>query len=306
MSEPARRLRAVLAPPTWPGTLERPPPQRRLGVDYDTAWARSPAARLGRALVLDNLTRPLLRALAAPKVIGEDRLGSARGPVVFAANHQSHLDTALVLSALPARFRHRCVVAAAADYFFDRHWKAALSSLALGTIPFERARVSRQGTDLAAALLEDGWSVVIFDEGGRSPDGWGQRFRGGAGYLAKRCAVPVVPLHLHGVRPLLAKGSNRLRPGKVEVRFGSPLWPRAAATPDGRAEDARRFTERIEQAIAILADEADTDWWSARRRAAGGTTPSVRGPDTSPWRRAWALPEHTRTASRRLGPAKPW
>lgn len=294
--------------PTWPGTVARPPAERRLGVDYDTAWSRTPAARLGRALVLDNLTRPALWALAAPRISGLERLEALEGPVVFAANHTSHLDTALVLAALPVRFRHRCVVAAAADYFFDRHWKAVLSSLALATIPFERGRVNRQGTDLAAELLGEGWSVVIFDEGGRSPDGWGQRFRGGAAYLARRCEVPVVPVHLHGVRPMLPKGGDRLRPGSVEVRFGTPL---AALEVDGaspRPEDTRRFTLRIEEAVAVLADEAETDWWQARLRAAKGATPDPRGPKTSPWRRAWELPESARSdlRRRRLGRARPW
>ena len=304
----SRPLRRVLARPTWPGNLPRPPAPHRLGVGYDTSWSRTPAARLGRALVLDNLTRPALRLLAAPNVTGLERLEPLTGPVVFVANHTSHLDTALVLAALPVRFRHRCVVAAAADYFFDRHWKAALSSLTLATIPFERGRVNRQGTDLAAELLEAGWSVVIFDEGGRSPDGWGQRFRGGAAYLARRCTVPVVPVHLHGVRPLLPKGGGRLRPGRVEIRFGAPLRPLPGGEAGDRGEDARRFAARIEEAVAVLADEAETDWWQARRRAADGATPDPRGPEAAPWRRAWALPESARTdlRRRRLGQAKPW
>lgn len=309
MNDPRARLRGVLAPPSWPGTVERPPVERRLGVDYDTAWARTPAARLGRELLFDNLARPLVRVLAAPVVAGEDRLGALRGPAIFAANHASHLDTTIVLSALPERFRHRCVVAAAADYFFDRRWKAALWAFALGTIPIERSRVNRQGADLAASLLEDGWSVVIFPEGGRTPDGWSQEFRGGAAYLAKRCGVPVVPVHLRGVRPVLAKGSSRLRPGRVEVRFGEALRPlEPAEGTTARQEDARRFAARIEQAVAVLADEAESDWWSARRRAAAGTTPDPRGPEASPWRRAWALPESARKDAppRRLGSAKPW
>jgi len=68
----------------------------------------------------------------------------------------------------------------------------------------------------------------------------------------------------------------------VTVLFGPPLRP-----ADG--EDARRFGARIESAVGILADEARSDWWQARRRAADGTSPSPQGPDASPWRRAWAL-----------------
>ena len=297
---PGRVLRSVLATPPWPGTVERPVPLRNVGADYDTAWSRTPVARFARAVIVDNVTRPVVRLVASPRVIGRELLEPLSGPVVFAANHSSHLDTAIVLSCLPPRFRHHAVVAAASDYFFDRRWKGGLWSLTLGTIPMERTRVNRRSADLAARLLDEGWSLVIFPEGGRSEDGWGQEFRGGAAYLAKRCGVPVVPVHLHGVRPILPKGGSRLRPGEVEVRFGTPLRPFVPGDAGGREEDARRFSARLEQAVAALADEAESDWWSARRRAALGITPDPRGPDAAPWRRAWDLPD-----SRRFRPADP-
>ncbi len=299
-----RTLSAVVRAPTWPGSVERPVPRRNVGADYDTAWSRTPAARAARAVLVEGVTRPFVRAVAPPTILGADQLDALEGPAIFAANHSSHLDTAIVLSALPARFRRKSVVAAAADYFFDRRWKGDLWSLWLGTIPVERARISRRGADLAAKLIDDGWSLVIYPEGGRSQDGWGQEFHGGAAYLAKRCSVPVVPVHLHGVRPILPKGRNRLRPGRVEVRIGTPLWPLAAAA-SGREEDARRFAARIEASVAALADEAETDWWSARRRAAAGLTPDPRGPDVAPWRRAWELPD-SRRAERPQKPISSW
>lgn len=303
-----RALEAVLKEPTWPGTLPRPPKRRNIGVDYDTAWTRTPAARLVRAAITDNVTRPLTRLVAPPTVLGEEHLAPLDGPVIFAANHTSHLDTAVVVSALPLRFRHRTVVAAAADYFFDRTWKAATWSLLLGTIPMERTKVNRRSADLAAELLDEGWNLVIFPEGGRSPDGWAQEFRGGAAYLAKRCGVPVVPIHLRGVRPVFPKGGAKLRPGKVEIRFGAPLRPLASDQNAGRDEDARRFAARIEAAVAALADEAESDWWSARQRAAAGTTPPLRGPDAAPWRRTWVLPPSARKSAprRERSSAKPW
>jgi 1-acyl-sn-glycerol-3-phosphate acyltransferase len=162
----------------------------------------------------------------------------------------------------------------------------------------ERTKVNRRSADLAAQLIEEGWSLLIFPEGGRSLDGWGQEFKGGAAYLAKRCSVPVVPVHIRGTRAIIAKGSARVRPGSTEVRFGDALWPAAD-------EDARRFAARIERAVALLADEAETDWWSARQRAARGTTPPYRGPDASPWRRAWALPPSADPTPRRAASGSP-
>ena len=287
-------MQAVLRAPDWPGGIERPEPASTLGVDYDTAWTRSRPARLARAMLLDNVARPLTKAIARPNVIGLERLDPLDGPVIFAANHSSHLDTGVILCSLPVRYRHHTIVAAAADHFFDRRWKAALWSFSLASIPIERTKVNRRSADLAAELIEQGWSLLIFPEGGRSPDGWGQEFRGGAAYLAKRTSAPVVPIHLHGVRQLLPKGGSRLSPGAVQLRFGDPLRSLPAAEAGAKPEDARRFSGRIEAAVAALADEAGSDWWTARRRASAGDTPPIRGPQASLWRRAWELPESSR------------
>ena len=43
--------------------------------------------------------------------------------------------------------------------------------------------------------------------------------------------------------------------------------------------------------MATMADEAGTDWWTARRQAAAGATPPLQGPDAAPWRRSWSLSE---------------
>lgn len=271
--------------PSWPVGVPRPAPERRVGLDYDHEWSRRFPVRLARAAVLDNFTRPVARLVAPTTVRGAEHLRHVETPVIFAANHASHLDTPILLTTLPARFRHRIVVAAAADYFFDRTWKAVLWSFSLAAVPIDRSRVNRRSADVAAGLLEDGWNLLIYPEGGRSADGWAQPFRGGAAYLARRTGRPVVPVHVHGTRHVLPKSEDarrRLRRSAVSVLFGTPL------TPD-RGEDARRYSARIEAAVAVLADEAGSDWWSARSRAASGGTPSLRGPDAAPWRRSWAL-----------------
>jgi len=291
------RARFPLGRPEWPTTVERPAPDRRTGLDYDHEWSRRYPVRLARAALLDNVTRPVARALAPATVIGGEHLRFVDAPVIFVANHTSHLDTPLLLTSLPVRFRHHIVVAAASDYFFDTTWKSVLWAFSLAAVPIERSRVNRRSADTAAELLDDGWNLVIYPEGGRSPDGYLQPFRGGAAYLARRTGRPVVPVYLHGTRSILPKrdathgrppggsgSENRARRlprrSPVTVVFGPPLTP-------AQGEDARRFSARVERAVTLLGDEARTDWWSARRRAgsdeAGETVP------TSPWRRTWAL-----------------
>ena len=291
-----RRLPFPYRAPSHPRTVERLPAERRTGQDYDTEWARRYPARLARLAITEGPMRAMVQVLAAPSRHGVDRLDRLEGPAIFAANHHSHVDTPLLLTSIPEPWRHKIVVAAAADYFFKTRVTGAASALAMGAFPIERARVSRRSADEAAAHLEDGWSLLIVPEGGRSPDGWGQEVRGGAAYLSVKCGVPVVPVHLAGTSRILRKGRRLPQPASTKVTFGVPLWP----TED---EDARRFSVRIEDAVAALADEASTDWWSAKRRAASGATPPLTGPGAPTWRRAWALgPDRKRRSSGRAWP----
>lgn len=285
LPRPTAALRALEFPvraPTVPGGVEPVRRDERLGGAYDSAWARTPLARLGRLALLEGAVRPLVKAVADPERRGYDRLVGLDGPAIFAANHLSHLDAGLLLTSLPEPWRHRAFAGAAADYFFDTRAKATLAALALNAIPIERTKVTRRSALLAAELIEDGWSMVIFPEGGRGPDGWGQPFRAGAAFLAVRCGVPVVPVHLEGTGRILPKGTSKLVPGSTRVTFGAPLHPR----PD---EDMRALAARIEAAVTGLADEVAGDWYSARRRAHAGESPPLSGPDAGAWRRAWAL-----------------
>jgi 1-acyl-sn-glycerol-3-phosphate acyltransferase len=277
-----RRLPFPLSPPRVPAGVELPKTESKVGANYDTDWARSYPARAARVLLVEGVVRPALGALAAPSVFGLDRLEAIEGPVVFAANHHSHIDTPLLLSLIPEPWRHHIVIGAAADYFFGNRVTSTLSALVIGAIPIERAKVNRRSADQAAELIDEGWSILIFPEGGRSPDGWGQPFRGGAAYLSARCSVPVVPIHVEGTGRILRKGRNVPQPSPTTVTFGWPMYPN-----DG--EDSRRFAVRIERAVAELGDEASTDWWQARRRAHAGTTPALQGPENGAWRRMWAL-----------------
>jgi len=283
------------AAPTWPTSVPREHEEETLGPAYDTAWARRYAVRLARAVVVDNVERPIVRLMARPSIDGLDRIAAVAGPVIFAANHASHADTPLVLTSLPDRFRHHTVVAAGADYFFDTRLKAHLSAFLIGAVPIDRHKVSRRSAELPGQLLGGGWSLLIFPEGSRSTDGWANEHRGGAAYLGTKTGRPVVPMYLEGTRRVMKRGAAFPTPSRTSVTFGSPLHPE-------EGESSRAFAVRIEQAIEVLADEAANGFWTARRRAAAGTTPSLRGPDALSWRRSWALGENRR----RSRPAASW
>ena len=256
-----------------------------LGASYDTEWARRPAARLARAVIVETLMRPVMSFLATPTRKGLDRLENLEGPAIFAANHQSHADTPLLITSIPEPWRHELVIGAAADYFFNTKATSAISALAIGAVPIDRTKVSRQSGDMISELIGEGWSLLIYPEGGRSPDGWGQPFRGGAAYLAIRCGVPVVPIHISGTGKILRKGRNLPRRSKSTVTFGNPMEP-------NNDESARSFNTRIEKEVRSLADETASSWWDARQRSYRDSSPSLMGPEIGAWRRSWALSDN--------------
>jgi hypothetical protein len=91
---------------------------------------------------------------------------------------------------------------------------------------------------------------------------------------------------------MLAKGSSRLKPGTTHITFGRPLRSEAGGDP-------RALAAELERAVAALADEQTTDWWTARKRAAARTTPSLTGPEAGAWRRRWALDSRSPRARQR-------
>lgn len=276
------------APPT-PNGVEPLPKESPLGENFKTDWARRPAARVARAAYIEGVVRPAIKVVAQPTRTNRDRLASldVDEGVIFVANHHSHVDTPLLLTSIPDPWRHRLAVGAAADYFFDKRFKAAWSALSLNAIPLERSKTSRVFMNRASDLLNDGWSMLLYPEGGRSKDGWGQEFKAGAAYLAQRCDVAVVPIHVTGTGQILRKGKTMPTPARTTVNFGAPL----RAEPD---ESSRRFNDRIGTAVSVLADETASDWWQARQRQHLDDVPALTGPDAGAWRRQWALGDRTR------------
>jgi 1-acyl-sn-glycerol-3-phosphate acyltransferase len=303
---PTRNLGFPYRAPTVPRGVEVPAERSGLGAHYDTEWARRPLASAIRSVITEGPLRLTARVVADPDIVGHDRLvdlTSLEDPpaVIFAPTHHSHVDTGLMIHSVPAVWRHKMVVAAAADYFFDKRWKAALSALSLNAIPIDREVTGRATSDAIRELIEDGYSLVIYPEGGRSPDGWGQDFKGGAAYLSMRTGAPVVPVFIDGTGSIFGKGMKRPRPGRTRVVFGAAM--RAA-----EGESTRGFSARIETEVAVLADESTTDFWTARRREATGSTPPLTGPEYTGWRRDWALTDRRRQgiAGRRRRPDRHW
>jgi 1-acyl-sn-glycerol-3-phosphate acyltransferase len=248
--------------------------------EFPTDWARSKPARAAREALLRGGLAPLVRRETTIRIDGLDIFDDLEGPVILVANHTSHLDTALLLTTLPVKWQRKVTVGAAADYFFDAWWRAIGSALLFATFPIERH--GHGLSDTPAKLIEQGWSIVMFPEGTRSPDGWTRRFRPGAAALARTHGIPVVPVAISGSYAAMPRGRNWPKPGRppVHVRYGRPVRPL-------EGENTLALNGRVSAALAALLDEDESDWYAAARRAATDSTPPSSGPNVANWRRVW-------------------
>jgi 1-acyl-sn-glycerol-3-phosphate acyltransferase len=239
-----------------------------LGLNFPTAWSRRFPAKTVRNFILTTLATPLTRHLTTMDIRGRENLPPTGTTVIYTANHTSHLDTIIALSALNGTRRRRTVVAAASDTFFTKRSTARITVLLVNAIPIERHKVNRQSAAQAIEILNQGWDLLIYPEGGRTPTGPMLEFKGGAAYLAERSDAVVVPTFMLGAGEWLSKYAKApmylAMPSKwrspVTVAFGSPL-----AIQDG--ETIRRFGQRIQDAVIDLArDTTGNPTWGAHLR----------------------------------------
>ncbi|HYK88191.1 MAG TPA: AMP-binding protein [Acidobacteriota bacterium] len=223
------------------------------------AWNRLWAARITRIVALNVLWLPLTRMIAHARISGLEQLASLRGPVIFAPNHQSHLDMPLILSALPPRFRHRIAVAMWKEYFDAHFWPERhtrferfcdsvtywLVALCFNGFPVPQTEAgARQSLRYLGDLVSENWSILYFPEGERTEAGEIRPFQPGVGLIAGRLGVPVVPVRLRGVEKVLHRHARWPRPGPVEIVFGTPLY--------FRGEDYTAIASEVEEAVKKL------------------------------------------------------
>jgi long-chain acyl-CoA synthetase len=240
--------------------VEEPAPADEAAEPVDfPSWNRSWPVRVVRRLSQAIWILPLARAFAWAQIEGREHLRNLDGPVIFAANHQSHMDVPVILAALPARIRAR-VAPAMAKEFFKAHffpeghsWKQwftntvnyFLAAFYFNAFPLpQREAGARQTLTYAGELVGDGWSILIFPEGERSATGDIKPFRGGIGMMASRLDVPVVPVRLDGVDRVLHMKWKMAKPGRVRVAFGAPMRL--------RGEDYGALARDVERCVKSL------------------------------------------------------
>ena len=202
------------------------------------SWNRSLPARAARRMSLPTWILPLGRIFASMTVTGLEHLEKISGPVIFAANHQSHFDGPVILDALPPRWRYR-VAPAMMKEFFNAHYDPArygrkawftsslnyyLSALFFNAFPLTQGGAgTRQTLRYIGDLVGHGYSILIFPEGRRTDAGEIARFQPGVGMIAARLGVPVVPVRLDGLEHVLPRQARFPTRATARCSFGAPM-----------------------------------------------------------------------------------
>jgi 1-acyl-sn-glycerol-3-phosphate acyltransferase len=179
-----------------------------------------------------------------------------KGPAIVVANHNSHLDTMVLITLLPARLLASIRPVAASDYFLSSPGKAWFALNIVGILPIKRQREVPDEDLLAPCYkaLQEGSVLIFFPEGSRGESERLAAFKGGIAKLARRFPkVPVTPVLLHGLGKALPKGEKLLIPFFCDVFVGELLYG---------AEDRRSFMAQLEARMAELSQEGVFPPWA--------------------------------------------
>ena len=202
------------------------------------------------------------------------------GPLIFAANHRSHADTAAILDTMPPRVCKKTVVAAALDVFGPSRnggLRRRLSKSALQLVTaagFHAFAFDRHGPPLRSVrtstqLIKNGWHLLLYPEGTRSRDGEMNPFKAGVGVLARFTGRPVIPVHVDGGEVIMPHARFLPGGGHVHVRYGEPMLFQ-------RGDDPAEFTARLQEQVALLGQrQAQADARASRGEIIISMTPAT-------------------------------
>jgi 1-acyl-sn-glycerol-3-phosphate acyltransferase len=177
------------------------------------------------------------------------------GPAIIVANHNSHLDTMVLMSLFPLTLLPKLCPVAAMDYFLTSRLFSWFALKIVGILPIKRTVSRGDDNPLAPCgeALSQGNILIIFPEGSRGEPEQMQHFKGGIARLAENHpAVPVTPVFLHGLGKALPKGEALLVPFFCDVFVGEPMsW----------TGDRRSYMRQLDERMKQLAAEGNFPTW---------------------------------------------
>lgn len=195
-----------------------------------------------------------------------------QGAFIVAANHCSHIDTGMVVTAFGERGGELFIMGAR-DYFFNWKAKGLFFHLFLNVVPFERTANMVEGLRLARSLLKAQHPVLIYPEGTRSANGRLQPFKAGIGWLGVELGVPIVPCYIEGTYAALPKGKTIPRRAKTRVTFGPPITMEQYLAQRHNHADKRELYRRIAEDVRSVVErlQRNSALHAAPDSAASGT-----------------------------------
>jgi long-chain acyl-CoA synthetase len=218
-------------------------------------WAQRWPITWIRTLIYYLLTWPATMIMAHPRIIGRENLQGVEGPVLITCNHVTYVDTGFVLITLTPHLRYKLATGMWGELlwkmwrppqdwnpFHRWAWQAGywLVVALFNVFPLPQQSGVRESFAYAGELVDRGYSVMVFPEGVRTPDGKPVAFQSGIGLLAARLDIPVVPMRIDGLWEMKQSGRKIARPGELTVMVGK-LMRFATETP------AEEITRQIEQ-----------------------------------------------------------
>ena len=223
-------------------------------------WQQRWPLRWLRIALLYLIVLPVTRIMGWPSITGGEYLRNVRGPLVFVCNHVTMADHALVLLALPTRFRTQMAIAMDGELLRD--WLhppsgTGLFTRLLGLLKyvsvvsffnvFSMPQKSgfRRSFVFAGEMMDQGSSLLVFPEGQRTKHGALNPFMPGTGLLIQRLDTPVVPMRIDGLWELKKANKHFAWPGKISVIIGEPVTYPAHQDPEAVTSDLAKHVSAL-------------------------------------------------------------
>ena len=193
-------------------------------------------ARLWSQLIMKTIFSPVT-------VTGLEQIDTSVAKV-YAVNHASALDIPVLYVNLPFQFRILFKSELLSYPFIGWHLTRS------GQVCINQQNPTSSVGNIKSAVksLRAGMPLVVFPEGGRTPDGEIKPFMPGAFFLAIRAQVDIVPVALIGTFDLLPMNTYHIKCRPLEMRVGKPI-----ATAGRSLRDMDAISGEVKQAMEALA-----------------------------------------------------
>lgn len=202
----------------------------------------------------------MLKVYCPLRVTGTENL--PKPPFIFCSNHNSHMDSAILMVSSGMPFQKFGMVAAT-DYFFENGFRRRFLGSLMHLIPIDRKPNYHSIVELVVACREfmktGGRNVIIFPEGTRSITGCIQKFKKGPAMIANELQLPIVPVYIEGTYEALPKGRCFLKPRKVRTFIGKPIYPNQVRLQESNHTlrlAYNQLTEMLQEAVKELKESS--------------------------------------------------